>query len=266
MADMSRDKLITVFGGSGFVGRHVVRALARDGWRIRVAVRHPNLALFLRPMGRVGQIQLLKCDVKNEAQVRAALEGADACVNLVGVLVSGGEQNFTALHWDTADRIARAAHDLGVARLVHVSALGVSAEAPASYFRTKAAGEAAVQAAFPQATILRPAVVFGPEDDFFNRFGALARLSPVLPLIGGGATRFQPVFVGDVALAVAAIVNDPATAGRVFEAAGPEIFTFKELLHIVLRETRRKRLLVPLPFSLYCFWCFSLPGYQPAVA
>jgi NADH dehydrogenase len=250
MTPIPSPRLVTVFGGSGFLGRHIVRALAKDGWRIRVAVRRPNLALFLRPMGRVGQIQLVKCNANSDEQVRAALEGADACVNLIGVIAPGGSQSFSAMHVYAAERIARLASAMNAARLVHISALGANAEAEATYYRTKAEGERVVREAFPQASILRPSLVFGPEDDFFNRFGMLARLSPMLPLIGGGHNRAQPVFVGDVALAVSAMLADPATEGRAFEAAGPEVFTFKQLMQIVLRQTRRKRLLVPVPFGL----------------
>ena len=249
MTAIPASNLVTVFGGSGFLGRHIVRALAIDGWRIRVAVRSPNLALFLRPMGRVGQIQLVKCNVNNDASVQAALEGADAAVNLIGVIAPGGNQSFSALHVYAAERIARLAKAMNLARLLHVSALGASPDADAHYFKSKAEGERQVRQAFPQATILRPSVVFGQEDNFFNRFGWLARMSPVLPLIGGGHNRSQPVFVGDVAQAASAILADPATASRTYDAAGPEVFTFKQLMQIVLRETNRKRLLLPVPFG-----------------
>lgn len=262
MTAIPTSKLVTVFGGSGFVGRLVVRALAREGWRIRVAVRHPNTALFLRPMGRVGQIQLVKCPVQDETRVRAALEGADAVVNLVGVLAPSGVQNFGAIHVGAARLIARLAKEMSVARLVHVSALGADAEAPAYYFRSKAEGESAVHENFPAATIVRPAVIFGSEDNFFNRFGWLARISPVLPMFGGGHTRFQPVFVGDVAKAVATILSKPETAGQIYELAGPEVFTFKDLMQLVLRETRRKRLLLSLPFGIGMIKGFFL-GFLP---
>jgi NADH dehydrogenase len=245
--------LAVVFGGSGFLGRHIVRALANAGWRIRVAVRHPNTAHFLRPNGRVGQIQLVKCNIRDDASVEAALRGAAVAINLVGILAQGGKQRFESLHVEGAARIARLAAAHGVARLVHVSAMGASSQAPSHYGRSKAEGEARVRAAFPSATILRPSIVFGPEDNFFNKFGWLARMSPVLPLIGGGTTRFQPVYVGDVANAVANLLGDDATAGKTYELAGPEVMTFKDVLRTVLRETHRKRMLISLPFGLARF-------------
>ena len=248
MTAIVTSKLVTVFGGSGFVGRHIVRALANDGWRIRVAVRRPNCAHFLKPMGRVGQIQLLKTNVLDDAQVSEALRDADAAVNLVGILAQSGRQRFDAVHIAAAERVAKGVKAAGVTRLIHFSALGANANAPARYFRTKAEGEARVRAAFADATIFRPALLFGPEDNFFNRFAALARLSPVLPLFGGGATRFQPVFVGDVAQAVARALRDPATAGTTYELAGPEVMNFNQVMVYVLHETRRKRILLPLPY------------------
>jgi len=193
MSAIPSSKLVTIFGGSGFLGRHIVRALANEGWRVRAAVRRPNTANFLRPMGRVGQVQIVKCNVLDQAAVDAAVHGADAVVNLVGVLSQSGSQKFEALHAAAAERIAKAAATHGVERLLHISALGASAESESTYARSKAAGEASVHEAFPAATIFRPSIVFGPEDDFFNRFGWLARLSPALPLIGGGGTRFQPL-------------------------------------------------------------------------
>ena len=251
MTAISTDRLVTVFGGSGFLGRHIVRALAKDGWRIRVAVRRPHTAHFLLPMGRVGQIQLVKANVLNEADVGAALRDAQAAVNLVGILVQRGAQKFLPVHAQAAECIARTAKAAGVERLVHFSAIGASAGAPARYFQTKAEGENRVRAAFPDATVVRPALVFGPEDDFFNRFAALARLTPfVFPLFGGGATRFQPVFAGDVARAVSAILTGPAAAGKTFELAGPEVMTFRQVLELVLRETHRKRHLLSLPLWL----------------
>lgn len=258
MTAIPSTKLAVVFGGSGFLGRHIVRALANDGWRIRVAVRHPNTAHFLKPMGRVGSIQIVKTNINDEASVEAAMQGADAAVNLVGILVSGGRQRFEALHIEGAARIARIAATHKVARLVHVSTMKADAGSPSRYFRSKAEGEARVREAYPAATILRPSLVFGPEDDFFNKFGWLARLSPVLPLIGGGHTRFQPVYAGDVALAAVQVLARPETAGRIFELAGPEVFTFKQIMQIVLRQTHRKRLLVPLPFGLARIQAFFL--------
>jgi NADH dehydrogenase len=250
MVAVPSTKLVTIFGGSGFLGRHIVRALANDGWRIRVAVRHPNTAHFLKPMGRVGQIQIVKANIRDDGQVTAALMHAYAAVNLVGILTQGGSQRFDDIHTEGAARIARIATALDVARLVHVSALGASTESSSRYSRTKAKGEALVRDAFPQATIVRPSVVFGPEDDLFNKFAWLARIAPVLPLIGGGKTRFQPVFVGDVAQAVARILDEPGAAGNSYEFGGPEVLTLKDILKLTLKETHRKRILVPVPFGL----------------
>jgi NADH dehydrogenase len=239
--------LVTVFGGSGFVGRHTVRALARAGWRIRVAVRHPNRAFFLRPLGSVGQIDIIKCDITDPDQVARALHGANAAVNLCGILFQGG-QTFEDVQADGAANIAQAASAAGVGALVHVSALGADTESPSEYAVTKAEGEEAVREAFPKAVILRPSIIFGPEDSFFNKFAALARFTPALPLIGGGRTRFQPVFVGDVAQAILAGLS--RQDGRTYELGGPTVYSFKELLQLILRETGRRRILVPLPFGL----------------
>jgi uncharacterized protein YbjT (DUF2867 family) len=250
MTAIPSSKLVTIFGGSGFLGRHIVRALANEGWRVRVAVRRPHTAHFLRPMGRVGQVQLLKVNVLDDAAVDMAVRGSDAVINLVGILSQSGRQRFEALHTQAAERIARAAAAHGVARLLHVSALGAAADSPSLYARTKAEGEARVREAFPTATIFRPSVLFGPEDDFFNRFAWLARLSPALPLIGGGHTRFQPVYVGDVARAALRVLIDPMTAGNIYELGGPEIMTMKQIMQLVLKETQRRRLLLPVPFAL----------------
>jgi len=243
-------RVATIFGGSGFIGRYLVQRLARRGWVIRAAVRDPEGALFLRPMGHVGQITPIAVNVRDDASVAAAVAGADAVVNLVGILYERGAQTFQAVHVDGARRVAAAAKAAGVQRFVHVSALGADSASPSEYARTKAAGEEAVRAAFPEAAIARPSVVFGPEDDFFNRFAAMARFLPALPLIGGGETKFQPVYVGDVADALAKMVEDPATAGRTYELGGPQVYSFKELMELLLREIGRKRFLVPLPFSL----------------
>ncbi|MGD0142171.1 MAG: complex I NDUFA9 subunit family protein [Rhizomicrobium sp.] len=242
--------LVTVFGGSGFIGRHTVRALAKAGYRIRVAVRHPNLGNFLLPMGSVGQIQIVKTNIDDPDQIAAAVRGADAVVNLVGILFQSGHQRFEALHAEAAGAIAQAAKAAGAQALVHVSSIGADEESESAYARTKADGEARVRAAFPDATILRPSIVFGPEDNFFNRFAALARLAPALPLIGGGTTRFQPVYVSDVAAAILKCVQDPATHGQIYELGGPGIYSFKELMEFILRETGRKRLLVPIPVAI----------------
>jgi NADH dehydrogenase len=201
-------------------------------------------------MGRVGQIQLLKTNIADDSSVEAAMRGADAAINLVGILAPSGSQRFRTLHAEGAERIARAATAHRLVRLLHISALGASADSPSLYARTKAEGEERVRAAFPGATIFRPSIVFGPEDDFFNRFAWLARLSPVLPLIGGGHTRFQPVYVGDVAQAALHALNDPATEGKIFELGGPEALTLKQVMQLVLKQTHRKRLLVPVPFAI----------------
>ncbi|HVW73094.1 MAG TPA: complex I NDUFA9 subunit family protein [Rhizomicrobium sp.] len=239
--------LVTVFGGSGFLGRHTVRALARAGWRIKVATRHPNSAFFLRPLGSVGQIDFVKCDVADADSVVRAMAGANAVVNLTGILFEKG-QTFEDVQAEGAANIAQAAAAAGVSALVHVSALGADAESDAHYAVTKAEGEQAVREAFPNAVILRPSLIFGPEDSFFNKFAQMARFLPALPLIGGGKTRFQPVFVGDVAQAILAAIG--RQDGRTYELGGPTIYTFKELMQLILRETGRKRALVPVPFGI----------------
>jgi uncharacterized protein YbjT (DUF2867 family) len=250
MTAIPSTKLVTIFGASGFLGRHIVRALANEGWRVRAAVRRPHTAHFLRPMGRVGQVQVVKANVLDDAAVDMAIRGADAVINLVGVLSQSGRQRFEALHTQAAERIAKAAAAHGVERLLQISALGTSPDSRSIYARTKAQGEARVRETFPGATIFRPSIVFGPEDDFFNRFAWLARLSPVLPLIGGGHTRFQPVYVGDVARAALRVLNDPSTAGKTYELGGPEIMTMKQVMQLVAKETHRRRLLLPVPFAL----------------
>ncbi len=242
--------LITVFGGSGFLGRHLVRRLAKQGWIVRVAVRRPSTATFLKPMGDVGQITPIRAPIQDAEAVRAAISGARAVVNLVGILYEKGDRNFAAVHTRGAQEIAAAAAEAGAERLVHVSALGADVHGEADYARSKGLGEAAVKTAFPTATILRPSVIFGPEDGFFNRFAAMACVSPVLPLIGGGMTKFQPVYVGDVADAVATCLIDPASQGKTYELGGPRIYTFKEILTLLLAQIGRRRLLVPWPFAL----------------
>ena len=246
------DSLVTVFGGSGFLGRHVVRALAMRGYRVRVAVRRPELAGFLQPLGFVGQIQISQANVRYPESVARAVDGAEAVVNLVGVLAEGGRQSFDAVHAFGARAVAAATAAQGVP-LVHLSAIGADANSPSGYGRSKAAGEAAVRAAVPDAVIFRPSVVFGQEDEFFNRFAAMARLSPALPLIGGGVTKFQPVFAGDVAAAVLAAVDGKAKAGTTYELGGPEVRTFRELMELMLAEICAKRVLVDLPFGLASF-------------
>ncbi len=240
--------LVTVFGGSGFLGRYTVRALAKDGWRIRVAMRRPHLAPELRVMGDVGQIELVQANVRHPDSIAVAVDGAEAAVNLVGLLYESGRQNFAALHLDAAKTIAEAATAAGATRLVQVSAIGADAGSAAAYARTKAQGEAAVRAAFPAATILRPSVLFGEEDDFFNRFAAMAAKAPALPLIGGGKTRFQPVYAGDVGAAIAKALTLEGAPGGAYELGGPAVYSFRELMILVLKETHHRRLLVNVPF------------------
>ncbi len=245
-----KSDLVTIFGGSGFVGRNVVRALAKRGYRVRVAVRRPDLAGFLQPLGAVGQIHAVQANIRNRASIDRAVAGSDAVVNLVGILYEAGKQSFDAVQAAGPAAIAAAAKAAGAGRFVQVSSIGADPGSPSHYARSKAAGEAGVLKAFPEAVILRPSIIFGPEDDFFNRFAAMARISPALPLIGGGHTRFQPVFVGDVAEAVALGVDGKAKPGTIYELGGPEIETFKALLERTLAETGRKRILAPLPFGL----------------
>jgi len=243
------DKLVTVFGGSGFLGRHVVRALCKRGYRVRVAVRRPDLAGHLQPLGRVGQIHAVAANLRYPGSVEAAARDADIVVNLVGILFEGGRQRFESVHAFGAEAVALAAAAYG-ARLIHVSAIGADPDAPSHYARSKAMGEKLALAAMPSATILRPSILFGPEDDFFNKFAALARIAPALPLIGGGLTRFQPVFAGDVATAVLAAIDRPETGGTVHELGGPEVMSFKALMQLVLATIERRRLLVPIPFRI----------------
>lgn len=257
--------LITVFGGSGGIGRQIVKLLAQKGHQVRVAVRDPQAALFLKPMGDVGQITPVQANIRNEASVRSAVEGADAVINLVGILYETGAQRFDAVQAQGADLVARAAADAGARSLIHFSAIGASATSPSAYARSKAAGEAAVREAFPEATILRPSVVFGPHDDFFNRFAAMAQLPFPMPVFGcglprltmegiqiygDGGTRFQPVYVGDVADAAITCLEREDTRGKVFELGGPRVYSFCEIMTLVLKETRRSRPLVPMPFGI----------------
>lgn len=242
--------LATVFGGSGFVGRHTVRALASRGWRVRAAVRRPDLAGHLQPMGSVGQIHAVQANLRFPASVRAAVEGADVAINCVGVLASTGAQTFGAVHVAGARAAAKAAREAGVKRFIHVSAIGADRQSAAQYARSKAEGEAAVLAEFPDAIILRPSIVFGPEDEFFNRFAALAQTAPLLPLIGGGKTKFQPVFVGDLAAAIANVAEGAGVPATVYEIGGPEVLTFKQLLDRTQEWSGRRRGYVGLPFAL----------------
>jgi uncharacterized protein YbjT (DUF2867 family) len=247
---LNSSTLITLYGGSGFIGRHVVRAIAKTGARMRIAVRRPELCGHLQPLGDVGQINVVQANVRFPDSLIGPAEGADAVINLVGILFPTGKQTFNAVQDEGARHVAEAARTAGARALVHVSAIGADKDAPSVYARSKAAGETAVAEVFPAVVILRPSVVFGPEDDFFNRFGALARIAPILPLIGGGHTRLQPVFVGDVAKAVVASLTGKAAAQAPYELGGPEILTLKQVMRRVLDYTMRRRLLVPLPFWL----------------
>ena len=238
--------LVTVVGGSGFLGRYIVQRLAEAGLRVRVAVRHPETALFLKPLGSLGQVQLVHGNITSDAQMAAAFDGAAAGVNLVGILAESGKQRFDAVQAEGAGRAARAAAAAGVRHYVQVSAIGADAASPVPYARSKAQGEAAVLAAIPTATILRPSLIIGPEDQFLNRFAAMARLSPVLPVIAGN-TRFQPVFVMDVAAAVVAALNSPAAAGRTYELGGADVLSFRAILAMINAETRQQRRLVEVP-------------------
>jgi NADH dehydrogenase len=240
-------RVITVFGGSGFIGRHLVQRLAAGGWIVRVGVRDPEAASFLKTMGDAGQIVPMAADVTDPASTAAAIDGAEAVVNLVGILYERGRRTFQRVHVDGAATVARAAHEAGAKRLVQMSAIGADPDSPAAYGRTKAAGEDAAKAAFPGVSVVRPSVVFGPEDDFFNRFASMARILPVLPVFD---VSFQPVYVGDVADAIVRILDDPATAGRTYELGGPRVIRFRELMEIVLEETGRRCLLLPLPLAV----------------
>ncbi len=259
-------RIVTVFGGAGFLGRHMVQRLAREGVGIRVATRRPALAGFLRPLGDVGQVAPLQANVRDEASVRRAVEGSDAVIDLVGILHERGRQTFKAIHEEAAGRIARAAADAGARRLLYVSAIGADPASPSAYARSKAAGEAAVREAFPEATILRPSLVFGPDDGFFNLFASLARLAPALPVFfeglprlgldglfptasfPAGTTKFQPVFVGDVAEAACRALGSDEAAGRTYELGGPTVYSYAELMALVYKAIGRRERLLPVPF------------------
>jgi NADH dehydrogenase len=242
-------KLVTIFGASGFIGRHLVRALAKRGYRIRAAVRRPDLAGHLQPLGNVGQIMPMQANLRYRWSVDRAVEGADHVVNLVGILNKSGRQTFSALHGFGARAVAEAARGAG-AGLTHLSAIGADRNSPSAYARSKAEGERAVFETVKDAVVFRPSIVFGPEDHFFNRFAAMARYSPFLPLIGGGETRFEPVYVGDVAEAIARSVDGGLKGGTVYELGGPEVLTFRQCMEEMLRVIERKRLLVNMPWSI----------------
>jgi uncharacterized protein YbjT (DUF2867 family) len=245
-----RSRRTAVLGGSGFVGRYVVQRLAARGDVVPVGCRNAEGARFLMTAGVVGQIAAVNLDIDDEEVLPAFLAGSQAVVNCVGILAERGRQSFERAHHQGPARLARIAREAGVERLVHISAIGADPRSRSAYARSKAQGEAALRDSFPTATILRPSIIFGPEDQFFNRFAAIAMISPVLPLIGAGHTRFQPVYVGDVADAVMRCLEDPATAGRTYELGGPRVYSFRELIELLLAEIRRKRLLIDLPFGI----------------
>ena len=251
MAVALADKgLVTVFGGSGFLGRQVVRALLKRGWRVRAAVRRPDLAGYLQPLGMVGWVQPIQANLRYRWSVDRAVEGADAVVNLVAILSPSGRQSYEAVNVFGSRAVAEAARAQGLKSIVQVSAIGASPDSPTGYGRSKAAGEAAVFETLPKSVVMRPSIMFGPEDHFFNRFAGMARMAPALPLIGGGKTRFQPVFAGDVAKAIADAVEGRARPGAVYELGGPEIVTFRECMELMLKVIGRKRLLLPMPWGV----------------
>lgn len=250
MAPTPAPSLITIIGGSGFVGRHVVRALAKRGYRIRVACRRPDLAGHVQPLGVPGQIMPVQANVRYPASLAAVCEGAQTVINLTGVLYSAGAQSFDAVHIFGAEASAKAARAAKARLFIQMSALGADPNSSSEYARSKAEGEARAKANFSGAVILRPSIVFGPEDAFFNRFAAMSRFSPVLPLIGGGETKFQPVFAGDIGEAIAKLVDAGVATGQIYELGGPEIFTFKALMDFVLKTVGRKRILLPIPWSI----------------
>ncbi len=253
-----QNRLVTIFGGSGFAGRHAVRALAQAGWRVRVACRRPDLAIHLQPMGKTGQISAVQANLRYPASVVAAAAGADAVVNLAGILAPRGRQNFDSVHNFGARLVAQAAKEAGATRLIHVSAIGASPDSDSFYARSKAAGESAIHEIFPGASIIRPSLMFGPEDGFFNRFAAIARLSPALPMFGGGGTKFQPVYVGDVAQAIMKLCEGAGEAGAIYELGGPEIKTFEDIMQFICEVTGRRRMLLPVPLPIANIQAFML--------
>lgn len=253
-------KLVTIYGGSGFVGRYIARRMAKEGWRVRVAVRRPNEAMHVKPYGVVGQVEPVFCNIRDDASVAAVMHGADAVVNCVGVLNELGKNSFEALHAEGAGRIARQAAQQGITKMVHISAIGADAESDSAYSRSKAEGERLVQAAMPGAVILRPSVVFGPEDNFFNRFAGMTRLGPILPIACGG-TRFQPVYVDDVARAAVKAALGQAEPG-IYELGGPEIRTLRELMHDMLEVIHRRRLVISMPTFIARIMAFGFDMVQ----
>lgn len=262
---MSRG-LVTVFGGSGFVGKHVIRALVKEGWRVRVPMRRPHTGQDLRVIGNVGQVQLVQANLRFKNSVERAVAGSDAVVNLVGVLFEEGRQSFRSLHTAGAAAVAEAAKDAGITNMVQISAIGADPKSESVYAQTKGEGEAAVKAAMPSADIMRPSIIFGPEDEFFNRFAAMSQIAPALPLIGGGDTKFQPVYVGDVAAAIAKVIGK-GTTGETYELGGPRVYSFAELMQFTLESVDRKRLLLPVPWFAAKMMGFAgeMSGWLPFV-
>lgn len=263
--DMNKG-LVTVFGGSGFLGKHVVRALVKDGWRVRIPMRRPHTGQDLRVIGNVGQVQLVQANLRFQNSVERAVAGSDAVINLVGVLFEEGRQSFAALHTAGAANIAEAARDHGITNMVHLSSIGAATDAKSEYAQTKGAGEAAVREIMPSADILRPSIIFGPEDNFFNRFAAMSAIAPALPLIGGGETKLQPAYVGDVAAAISKVVSQ-GTSGDVYELGGPRAYSFKELMQFTLDAVDRKRFLLPVPWVAANVMGFAgeISGWLPFV-
>lgn len=258
--------LVTVFGGSGFLGKHVVRALVKDGWRVRVPVRSPHTAQELRVIGNVGQVQLMQANIRFPKSVERAIEGSDAVINLVALLFESGKQSFEAVHVRGAETLAAAAKVNNIRNFVQVSAIGADVEAASDYARTKGEAEAIIRAAIPSADILRPSVLFGPKDDFFNRFASMAQLMPALPLLGGGETKMQPAYVGDVAQAIAKCAGQ-GSSGKTYELGGPQSYSFKELMQFMLETIDKKRFLAPVPWFAANMMGFmgEISGYAPFV-
>ena len=256
--------LVTVFGGSGFLGKHVVRALVKDGWRVRVPLRSPHTAQELKVIGDVGQVQLMQANIRFPQSVERAVEGSDAVINLVALLFEAGKQNFESVHVRGAETLANAAKAAGIHNVVQVSAIGADIDSDSDYARTKGEAEAAIRAAVPSADIMRPSILFGPEDDFFNRFASMAQFVPALPLIGGGETKMQPVYAGDVAQAIAKVVGQ-GTSGKIYELGGPQSYSFKELMQFMLETIDRKRFLLPVPWFAANMMGFmgEISGYAP---
>jgi uncharacterized protein YbjT (DUF2867 family) len=255
---MLESKIITLIGGGGFIGSYIVAALAKKGHRINIASRYPEKGLSARTAGMVGQISLLRCNILSEESIESAIRNSDIVINLTGIMYQRGKERFAAIHAKGAERVAQIAKQVGVKQFIHFSALGVDKASRSKYARTKLNGEKAVLAAFPEAVIIRPGLVFGPEDQFFNRFSRYATISPFLPLIGGGKAKFQPVYVADIAKAVVKILENPEFQGKTFELGGPKVFTFRELMEFLLKALRRKRMLLSIPSAIAKFLAVPL--------